>query len=92
MKESKIETTIGLCVVALSKFLMKKYSVPPFSLHMRTKSSQSSSACSKNLIFKVLILMKKYSVSEEEAYQRLMEMELYELLLDADTRLYLEPN
>ena len=57
MKESKIETTIGLCVVALSKFLMKKY-----------------------------------SVSEEEAYQRLMEMELYELLLDADTRLYLEPN
>ena len=48
MKESKIETTIGLCVVALSKFLMKKY-----------------------------------SVSEEEAYQRLMEMELYELLLDA---------
>lgn len=57
MKESKIETTIGLCVVALSKFLMKKY-----------------------------------GVSEEEAYQRLMEMELYELLLDADTRLYLEPN
>ena len=57
MMESKIETTIGLCVVALSKFLMKKY-----------------------------------SVSEEEAYQRLMEMELYELLLDADTRLYLEPN
>ena len=55
--DSKIETTIGLCVVALSKFLMKKY-----------------------------------SVSEEEAYQRLMEMELYELLLDADTRLYLEPN
>lgn len=57
MKGSKIETTIGLCVVALSKFLMKKY-----------------------------------NVSEEEAYQRLMEMELYELLLDADTRLYLEPN
>ncbi len=57
MKESKIETTIGLCVVALSKFLMKKY-----------------------------------SVLEEEAYQRLMEMELYELLLDTDTRLYLEPN
>ena len=57
MKESKIETTIGLCVVALSKFLMKKY-----------------------------------SVSEEEAYQRLMEMELYELLPDVDTRLYLEPN
>ena len=56
MKESKIETTIGLCVVALSKFLMKKYSVL------------------------------------EEAYQRLMEMELYELLLDTDTRLYLEPN
>ncbi|MCI9282225.1 MAG: hypothetical protein HFG56_02930 [Lachnospiraceae bacterium] len=57
MKESKIETTIGLCVVALSKFLMKKY-----------------------------------SVLEEEAYQRLMEMELYELLLDTDTRLYLESN
>ena len=57
MKGSKIETTIGLCVVALSKFLMKKY-----------------------------------SVSEEEAYQRLMEMELYELLLDTDTRLFLEPN
>ena len=57
MKESKIKTTIGLCVVALSKFLMKKY-----------------------------------NVSEEEAYQRLMEMELYELLLDVDTRLYLEPN
>lgn len=53
MKESKIKTTIGLCVVALSKFLMKKY-----------------------------------SVSEEEAYQRLMEMELYELLLDVDTRLF----
>ena len=57
MKKSKIETTIGLCVVALSKFLMKKY-----------------------------------SVSEEEAYRRFMKMELYELLLDADTRLYLEPN
>ena len=57
MKESKIETTIGLCVVALSKFLMKKY-----------------------------------SVLEEEAYQRLMEMELYELLLDTDTRRFLEPN
>ena len=57
MKGSKIETTIGLCVVALSKFLMKKY-----------------------------------NVSEDEAYQRLMEMELYELLLDVDTRLYLEPN
>ena len=57
MKGSKIETTIGLCVVALSKFLMKKY-----------------------------------SVSEEEAYQRLMEKELYQLLLDTDTRLFLEPN
>ena len=57
MKESKIETTIGLCVVALSKFFF---------------------------FF--------YSVLEEEAYQRLMEMELYELLLDTDTRLFLEPN
>ena len=57
MKGSKIETTICLCVVALSKFLMNKY-----------------------------------RVSEEEAYKRLMEMELYELLLDTDTRLFLEPN
>jgi len=31
-------------------------------------------------------------LSKEEAYQRLMEMELYELLPDVDTRLYLEPN
>ena len=45
VRGSKIETTIGLCVVALSKFLMKKY-----------------------------------GISEEEAYQHLMEMDLYELL------------
>ena len=57
VRGSKIETTIGLCVVALSKFLMKKY-----------------------------------GISEEEAYQHLMEMDLYESLLDADTRLYLETN
>lgn len=57
MTAGKAETVIGLCVVALTKFLMQKY-----------------------------------TISEEEAYKRFMEMELYDLLMDRDTRLYLETN
>lgn len=57
MKESQIDTTIGRCVIDLTKYLMVEY--------------QSS---------------------EEAAYKRLMRMELYAMLLDKESRLYLETN
>lgn len=57
MSENKIETVIGLCVVALTKHIMK----------------------SENLDY-------------EMSYKKLLTTELYKLLLDAETRLYLETN
>ncbi|HBA51249.1 MAG TPA: hypothetical protein DCZ91_26315 [Lachnospiraceae bacterium] len=57
MDESRIETTTGMCVVALTKYLMKK----------------------QNLDY-------------EKAYKKLLGMELYKLLLDIETRLFLETN
>lgn len=57
MSGSKIETTMGFCVVALTKYLMEAY-----------------------------------GKSQDEAYKQLMRMELYGLLMDEDTRLFLEPN
>lgn len=57
MDDRKIETTQGLCVVALTKHLMKILSIP-----------------------------------QDEAYAKLMEMELFSLLMDSETRLFLEPN
>ena len=53
----KIETTQGLCVVALTKHLMKKY-----------------------------------NVAEDAAYAKLIDTELYMLLMDPETGLYLETN
>lgn len=57
MDEGRIETTMGMCVVALTKHLMKK----------------------QNLNY-------------EEAYKKLLNMELYKLLTDSETRLFLETN
>ncbi|MGN1183695.1 MAG: hypothetical protein ACI4R7_00540 [Oliverpabstia sp.] len=57
MSESKIETTKGFCVVALTKYLMEVY-----------------------------------GISQDEAYKKLIGMELYGLLMDEGTRLFLEPN
>lgn len=57
MSESKIETTIGLSVVALTRFLMSKY-----------------------------------QLNQEAAYRKLMGTELFKLLNDEETRLYLETN
>ncbi len=57
MNESKIETTKGLCVIAVTKYLMQYF-----------------------------------EESQEEAYRRLLAMELYELLSDSDTRLFMETN
>lgn len=57
MQERKIETTIGMCVVALTKYIM-------------------STA----------------GMDHEAAYKALLATELYELLQDADTRLFLETN
>lgn len=57
MDESRIETTTGMCVVALTKYLMKK----------------------QNLDY-------------EKAYKKLLGMELYKLLSDTETRLFLETN
>ena len=53
----KIETTQGLCAVALTKHLMKKY-----------------------------------AVAEDAAYAKLIDTELYTLLMDPETGLYLETN
>lgn len=57
VSKSKIETTKGLCMIALTKFLMNYYSEP-----------------------------------QDQAYKRLMQMELFKLLNDSDTRLFLETN
>lgn len=57
MSEGKIETTMGLCVVALTKHIMEK----------------------KKLDY-------------EAAYKMLLTTELYKLLNDQETRLFLEVN
>lgn len=57
LNESRIETTTGMCVVALTKYLMKKQ-----------------------------------NADYEKAYRKLLSMELYNLLLDMETRLFLETN
>lgn len=57
MSENKIETVTGMCVVALTKHIMKK----------------------QNLDF-------------ELAYKKLLTTELYALLQDSETRLFLETN
>ena len=57
MNESKIETTTGMCVVALTKHIMERQ-----------------------------------KINYEAAYRALLTTELYKLLLDSETRLYLEPN
>ena len=57
MGSNKIETTKGLCVVALTKYIMEK--------------------C---------------NIKQDEAYGRLLKMNLYQLLMDDDTRLFLETN
>lgn len=57
MHESKINVTMGMCVVALTRHIMNK----------------------ENLDY-------------EAAYKRLLTTELYKLLNDSDTRLFLERN
>lgn len=57
MCKSKTETTMGMCVVALTRHIMEK----------------------KNL-------------SYEDAYKNLLTTELYQLLQDEETRLFLETN
>ena len=57
MSESKINVTIGMCVVALTRHIMKK----------------------ENLDY-------------EAAYKKLLATELYKLLTDNETRLFLERN
>ena len=57
MDEGRIETTTGMCVVALTKHLMKKQ-----------------------------------NIDYETAYKKLLVMELYKLLSDSETRLFLETN
>lgn len=57
MSNSQIETTTGLCVVALTKYLMDQ--------------------C---------------DLGQEEAYAKLIQMDLYRLLMDTETNLFLEPN
>lgn len=57
MSDGKIETTTGMCVVALTRHIMKK----------------------ENLDY-------------ENAYKKLLYTELYKLLQDSETRLFLETN
>lgn len=57
MNGSQIETTTGMCVVAMTKHLMGK----------------------QNLNY-------------EDAYKKLLNMEIYQLLLDYETRLLFETN
>lgn len=57
MSGEKIETTQGLCAVALTKHLMGKY-----------------------------------AVAEDAAYAKLIDTELYTLLMDSETGMYLETN
>ncbi len=37
-------------------------------------------------------IMQKYSLDLKNAYVKLMNSKLYELLVDSDSRMYLEPN
>ncbi len=37
-------------------------------------------------------LMQKYGLPQDQAYARLLQTEIYTLLMDIDTRLYLETN
>lgn len=37
-------------------------------------------------------IMKQSGISQNEAYKRLLESELYSLIMDEETGLYLEPN
>lgn len=57
MPGGKIETIQGLCVVALTKHLMKKF-----------------------------------AFAEDKAYAKLIDTELYSLLMDPETGLFLETN
>ena len=57
MSQSKIETTIGMCVIALTRHIMLKE-----------------------------------NVDYESAYKCLLQTEIYDLLKDQDSRLYLETN
>lgn len=57
MNNSKTETTIGMCVVALTRHIMEKQ-----------------------------------NLSYEDAYKYLLTTELYQLLQDEETRLFLETN
>lgn len=57
MNESRIETTTGMCVVVLTRYIMEKY-----------------------------------NISHENAYKKLLTTELYKLLQDEETRLFLETN
>ena len=57
MRGGRIETTIGMCVVALTKHIMQKE-----------------------------------TLGYEAAYKKLLSTELYKLLQDTETRLFLETN
>ena len=57
MSESKIETTIGMCIVALTRYIMEKQ-----------------------------------QLTYENAYKTVLTSELFQLLQDKETRLFLEPN
>ena len=57
MTKSAIETTKGLCVVAMTRRIMEKL-----------------------------------SMTSDEAFKKLITMECYRLLMDDDTRLFLETN
>ncbi len=57
MTENRIETTIGMCVVGLTKHLMEKQ-----------------------------------GINYEDAYKKLLSMEIYQLLMDYETRLLFETN
>lgn len=57
MTERRVETTTGMCVVALTRHIMENQ-----------------------------------ALNYEEAYKTLLTTELYKLLQDEETRLFLEPN
>ena len=57
MSEGRIETVKGLCVVALTRYIMNKY-----------------------------------DLTQDAAYEKLLNTELYLLLMDTDTNLFLETN
>ena len=57
MSNSKIETTVGMCVVSLTRYIMELQ-----------------------------------NMNYESAYKKLLTLELYQLLTDSETRLFLETN